>query len=49
MTAGVTVIEGGSIAYLRMTRASVSCSIHKLAGPRFNLSANGVRLTLQAS
>ena len=49
VTAGVTVIEGGSIAYLKNDKGVVVVLHSQTGGLRFNLSANGVRLTLQAS
>ena len=49
VTAGLTVIEGGSIAYLKNDKGVVIVLHSQTAGLRFNLSANGVRLTLQAS
>lgn len=49
VTAGVTVIEGGSIAYLKNDKGVVIVLHSQTGGLRFNLSANGVRLTLQAS
>src|ERR1700691_3168902 len=47
VTAGMTIIEGGSIAYLK-THKGVVIKLHsQTGGLRFNLSANGVHLTLQ--
>ena len=48
VTAGVTVIEGGSIAYLKNDKGVVIVLHSQTGGLRFNLSANGVHLTLQA-
>jgi hypothetical protein len=48
VTAGVTVIEGGSLAYLKNDKNGVVIKLHsQTGGLRFNLSANGMRITLQ--
>ena len=47
VTAGVTVIEGGSVAYLKNEKGVVIKLHSQTGGLRFNLSANGVRITLQ--
>jgi hypothetical protein len=48
VTAGVTVIEGGSVAYLKNDKNGVVIKLHShTGGLRFNLSANGMRVTLQ--
>src|ERR1700742_2319686 len=47
VTAGITVIEGGSIAYLKNDKGVVIKLHSQTAGLRFNLSANGGTLTLQ--
>jgi hypothetical protein len=49
VTAGLTVIEGGSVAYLRNEKGVVIKLHSQTGGLRFNLSANGMRVTLQAS
>jgi hypothetical protein len=49
VTAGLTVIEGGSVAYLKNEKGVVIKLHSQTGGLRFNLSANGVRVTLQAS
>src|SRR5277367_5920964 len=46
-TAGVTVIEGGSVAYLKNEKGVVIKLHSQTGGLRFNLAAEGVRLTLQ--
>jgi hypothetical protein len=44
----VTVIEGGSVAYLKNDKNGVVIKLHsQTGGLRFNLSANGMRITLQ--
>lgn len=49
VTAGVTVIEGGSVAYLK-NKNGVIIKLHsQTGGLRFNLSANGMDITLQQS
>ena len=47
VTAGATVIEGGSVAYLKNDKGVVIKLHSQTGGLRFNLSANGMRLTLQ--
>jgi hypothetical protein len=49
VTAGLTVIEGGSVAYLKNDKGVVIKLHSQTGGLRFNLSANGMRVTLQAS
>src|SRR5580692_3295991 len=46
VTAGVTIIEGGSIAYLKNDKGVVIKLHSQTGGLRFNLSANGMRITL---
>jgi hypothetical protein len=46
-TAGVTVIEGGSVAYLKNEKGVVIKLHSQTGGLRFNLAAEGVHLTLQ--
>src|ERR1700688_983315 len=49
VTAGLTLIEGGSIAYLK-TNTVVVINLHSQSGGvRFNLSASGMHVTLQQS
>ena len=49
VTAGVTIIEGGSVAYLKNNKG-VGIKLHsQTGGVRFNLSANGMHVTLQQS
>ena len=48
VTAGVTIIEGGSLAYLKNDKTGVVIKLHsQTGGLRFNLSANGMHITLQ--
>ena len=49
VTAGVTVIEGGSVAYLKNEKGVVIKLHSQTGGLRFNLSGNGMHITLQAS
>lgn len=49
VTAGVTVVEGGSIAYLKNQKGVVIKLHSQTGGLRFNLSTNGVKITLQPS
>src|ERR1700691_6359398 len=49
VTAGVTIIEGGSVAYLKNDKGVVIKLHSQTGGLRFNLSANGMRITLQQS
>jgi hypothetical protein len=47
VTAGVTIIEGGSVAYLKNSNGVVIKLHSQTGGLRFNLSANGMHITLQ--
>jgi hypothetical protein len=47
VTAGLTIIEGGSVAYLKNGNGVVIKLHSQTGGLRFNLSANGVHITLQ--
>jgi hypothetical protein len=47
VTAGVTVIEGGSVAYLKNDKGVVIKLHSQTGGIRFNLSASGMHVTLQ--
>ena len=47
VTAGVTIIEGGSVAYLRNDKGVVIKLHSQTGGLRFNLSANGMHITLE--
>jgi hypothetical protein len=49
VTAGVTVIEGGSVAYLKNDKGVVIKLHSQTGGIRFNLSASGMHVTLQQS
>jgi hypothetical protein len=49
VTAGATVIEGGSVAYLKNDKGVVIKLHSQTGGLRFNLSANGMHITLQQS
>ena len=49
VTAGLTVIEGGSVAYLKNDNGVVIKLHSQTGGLRFNLSANGMHITLQSS
>jgi len=49
VTAGVTLIEGGSLAYLKNAKGVVIKLHSQTGGLRFNLSANGMKITLQPS
>jgi hypothetical protein len=49
VTAGVTIIEGGSVAYLKNDKGVVIKLHSQTGGLRFNLSANGMHITLQPS
>jgi hypothetical protein len=49
VTAGVTVIEGGSVAYLKNDNGVVIKLHSQTGGLRFNLSADGMNITLQQS
>jgi hypothetical protein len=46
-TAGVTIIEGGSVAYLKNDKGVVIKLHSQSGGLRFNLAAEGMRITLQ--
>ena len=48
-TAGMTVGEGGSIAYLKNEKGVVITLHSQTGGLRFNLAASGVKITLQSS
>jgi hypothetical protein len=47
VTAGLTVVEGGSIAWLKNEKGVVVKLHSQSGGVRFNLSASGTRVTLQ--
>ena len=48
VTAGVTIIEGGSLAYLKNDKSGVVIKLHsQTGGLRFNLAASGMHVTLQ--
>jgi hypothetical protein len=47
VTAGMTIIAGGSVAYLKNEKGVVIKLHSQTGGLRFNLSANGMRITLQ--
>jgi hypothetical protein len=47
VTAGVTIIEGGSVAYLKNEKGVVIKLHSQTGGLRFNLSANGMQIKLQ--
>ena len=49
VTAGLTIIEGGSVAYLKSEKGVVIKLHSQTGGLRFNLSANGMHITLQQS
>jgi hypothetical protein len=49
VTAGITIIEGGSVAYLKNDKGVVIKLHSQTGGVRFNLSANGMHVTLQQS
>jgi hypothetical protein len=50
VTAGLTIGAGGSVAYLRNDNNGVVIKLHsQTGGLRFNLSANGMHITLQQS
>jgi hypothetical protein len=49
VTAGMTIIEGGSVAYLKNDKGVVIKLHSQTGGVRFNLSANGMHVTLQKS
>ena len=47
VTAGITIVEGGSVAYLKNNKGVVIKLHSQTGGVRFNLSANGMHVTLQ--
>ena len=47
VTAGLTVFAGGSVAYLKNEKGVVIKLHSQTGGLRFNLSANGMHVTLQ--
>jgi hypothetical protein len=47
VTAGLTVVEGGSIAWLKNEKGVVVKLHSQSGGVRFNLSANGTHVTLE--
>jgi hypothetical protein len=47
VTAGLTIIEGGSVAYLKNEKGVVIKVHSQTGGLRFNLSANGMHITLR--
>src|SRR5579862_1390017 len=47
VTAGLTIMEGGSVAYLKNENGVVIKLHSQTGGLRFNLSTNGVRITVQ--
>jgi hypothetical protein len=49
VTAGATVVAGGSVAYLKNDKGVVIKLHSQTEGLRFNLSANGMHITLQNS
>jgi hypothetical protein len=49
VTAGVTIIEGGSVAYLKNDKGVVIKLHSQTGGLRFNLSAVGMHVTLRQS
>src|SRR6202140_1153845 len=49
VTAGLTIIEGGSVAYLKNDKGVVIKLHSQTGGLRFNLSANGMHIMLQPS
>jgi hypothetical protein len=49
VTAGITIIEGGSVAYLKNDKGVVIKLHSQTGGVRFNLSANGMHVTLKQS
>ena len=46
-TAGVTIVEGGSVAYLKNDKGVVIKLHSQTGGLRFNLAAEGTKITLQ--
>jgi hypothetical protein len=49
VTAGLTIIEGGSVAYLKNEKGVVIKLHSQTGGLRFNLSANGMHISVQES
>jgi hypothetical protein len=49
VTAGLTIIEGGSVAYIKNDKGVVIKLHSQTGGLRFNLAAEGMRITLQQS
>jgi hypothetical protein len=49
VTAGLTVVAGGSVAYLKNDKGVIIKLHSQTAGLRFNLSADGMRITVQKS
>jgi hypothetical protein len=49
VTAGATIIEGGSVAYLKNDNGVVIKLHSQTGGLRFNLSANGMHITVEQS
>jgi hypothetical protein len=50
VTAGLTIVAGGSVACLKNDNNGVVIKLHsQTGGLRFNLSANGMHITLQQS
>jgi len=47
VTAGLTIVEGGSVAYLKNDKGVVIKLHSQTGGLRFNLSANGMHITLR--
>src|SRR6202047_529065 len=47
VTAGLTIIEGGSVAYLKNDKGVVIKLHSQTGGLRFNLSASGMHVTLR--
>ena len=47
VTAGLTIVEGGSIAWLKNEKGVVVKLHSQTGGVRFNLAANGTHVTLQ--
>ncbi len=47
VTAGMTVVVGGSVAYLKNEKGVVIKVNSQSGGLKFNLSANGMKITLQ--
>jgi hypothetical protein len=47
VTAGLTIVEGGSVAYIKNDKGVVIKLHSQTGGLRFNLAAEGMRITLQ--